>query len=130
MPTKTVTIYTCSVCEEDQDPGATMHSMKLSANGSGTLHYDICDWCHANDENVRAFMGFGEKRGARGKPVQAQRAVRAREKRAPKENMVTVKALKKCDDCDYTHERANVVANHARREHGRISPRAKAKVSV
>lgn len=132
MPRKTVTIFTCSACQKDQEPDAVMHQMKLSANGDGTLHYDICDECKGSNKAVISFLGMGERRRAGGGVVPAPRAKKAPAKPARKRTAVAVTSpvvvkdgMVKCPSCDYKHKLSRVVANHRSREHGYVSPRKK-----
>jgi hypothetical protein len=119
MPVKNVKIYVCSICQTDQEVGVQTHQMKLQ-NGSGTLHYDICDGC-MEQEPVATFLSYGEQRGSR---VVVRTPLKARKTRpATKVAKSKRKGLEKCPDCDYSHALSRVIGTHRAREHGYVSPK-------
>lgn len=131
---RTVTYYTCTLCQKDQDENTKMTSFSVKLDGA-YLHYDVCPDCM--EKKVQRLLDSGETRGAGGKPAVTapikKRVAAAKKSTSKKLKAVSaVKPLERnadglyeCPDCKTypPHERANVVANHRRREHNYVSPR-------
>lgn len=121
---KTVSIYTCTLCQEEQEQNAEVISLQIKTP-QGVFHYDACGTCM--DDTLAPVLRLGESRarGLNGKV--SAKLEKASSKRAPATKKPANKAAKgkelKCPDCDYTHWRAAVLGGHRRREHGYVSPK-------